>query len=432
MNAFRFSMLPLLALVALLLPGCLQDRCERSITYVEMTPIYMSMEDIRAGVGTEAARELNEPGNLYFKDNFVFISEINEGVHVIDNADPANPQPLSFIRVPGVRDMAIRGNMLFVDSYLDLVAIDITNPNAVFEAGREENVFPYGSWHRGLWADEALGIAVDFDQREITEDIDCEANTGWNWGRNVFFAQEDLATVQNVDPSAQSINTITNGIGGSMARFTLVEDFLYAVTSTDLISFSVTNLADPQQLSSQNIGWGDIETIFPMQGHLFIGSMNGMYIYSLSNPSEPIYTSEFQHMRSCDPVVVENDIAFVTLRDGATCNATGVNQLDVIDVANVNNPRLITSYPMDNPHGLGIKDGILFLCEGEGGLKVFDATNVNRIDRELITHFKDIDAFDVIPLEDVLLLIGADGFYQYDYSDLDNIKQLSHLPVIVQ
>ena len=36
---------------------------------------------------------------------------------------------------------------------------------------------------------------------------------------------------------------------------------------------------------------------------------------------------------------------------------------------------------------------------------------------------------DVIPFEDYLFMIGDDGFYQYDYSDLQNIQQISFIPV---
>ena len=85
---------------------------------------------------------------------------------------------------------------------------------------------------------------------------------------------------------------------------------------------------------------------------------------------------------------------------------------------------------MTNPHGLGIENGTLFICEGEYGLKVYDATDINKIAENLIEHNKQIHAFDVIPFQNVLLLIGEDGFYQYDYSDIHNIKLLSHIAVV--
>jgi len=46
---------------------------------------------------------------------------------------------------------------------------------------------------------------------------------------------------------------------------------------------------------------------------------------------------------------------------------------------------------------LGVKDEKLFVCDGEAALKVYDKTNVK--DLKQLSHFKNIDTFDVIPLE---------------------------------
>jgi len=128
-------------------------------------------------------------------------------------------------------------------------------------------------------------------------------------------------------------------------------------------------------------------------------------------------------------VVVEGNTAYVTLRSGTECQGF-TNQLDVIDVSNLSNPSIIATHQMQNPHGLGIDNGTLFITEGDGGLKVFDAAEPLTIGDNMLAHFKDLHAFDVIPFNNVLMLIGEDGFYQYDYSDLNNITLLSHIPVV--
>jgi hypothetical protein len=153
-----------------------------------------------------------------------------------------------------------------------------------------------------------------------------------------------------------------------------------------------------------------------------------MFIYDNSNPSSPEYRSSFMHVTACDPVVVNDDYAFVTLRSGTRCEGFN-NQLDVINIENLNSPWLVKTYPMQNPHGLGIDGNTLFICEGDYGLKVFDISDVNDISSNQLEHFPDINSFDVIPYEKVLLMIGEDGFYQYDYSDLKNIRLLSFMEV---
>ena len=84
---------------------------------------------------------------------------------------------------------------------------------------------------------------------------------------------------------------------------------------------------------------------------------------------------------------------------------------------------------MTNPHGLGIDNATLFICDGSDGLKAFDASDVMKIDQGLLAHYEDIDAFDVIPYNDILMMIGADGIFQFDYTDPKDIKMLSKIEV---
>jgi hypothetical protein len=153
-----------------------------------------------------------------------------------------------------------------------------------------------------------------------------------------------------------------------------------------------------------------------------------MHILDISTPESPVKISTYEHVMSCDPVVVDGSYAYVTLRTGTTC-ARGVDQLEVIDISNLESPRLVRAYPMTNPHGLGIDDKTLFICDGDAGLKAYDASDVNAIDQNQVAHYADINALDVIPFNDVLMMIGDDGIFQYDYTDPKNIKLLSKLAI---
>jgi hypothetical protein len=94
----------------------------------------------------------------------------------------------------------------------------------------------------------------------------------------------------------------------------------------------------------------------------------------------------------------------------------------VVDVSNLQNPELKVIYPMTGPNGLGIKDNLLFVCDGSDGLKVFDKSESPNLVQ--INHFKDIAAYDVIPLENSLLMIGEGTLRQYEYAN-NNIRLLS-------
>ncbi|MBF8964044.1 hypothetical protein I0P70_12380 [Pontibacter sp. FD36] len=200
------------------------------------------------------------------------------------------------------------------------------------------------------------------------------------------------------------------GQGGSMARFAISGNHLYTVDHSSLNIFDISTPEDPQQGQSLPIGFG-IETIFPFEDMLFIGTQTGMHIFSVKNPAFPQHISQYQHVVSCDPVVTDGRYAYVTLSTGTACRLA-INELQVIDLQNINDPTLLKQYSMTNPKGLGIANTRLFVCDE--GLKVYNATDVMNL--ELEHHFR-INAFDVIPDNGRLLVIGSDGLYQYQYED---------------
>lgn len=213
-----------------------------------------------------------------------------------------------------------------------------------------------------------------------------------------------------------------------MARFTTTGDYLYSVSNFNLKVFGLKNLAKPALISEVSLGWG-IETIFPHGDNLFIGANDGMYILDNSNPELPELLSRFNHAQACDPVFVVGDLAYVTLRDGNRCQNFN-NQLDVVDVSNLSWPKLLATHPMHNPHGLSVADNHVFICENDEGLKVFDVTDIESIGDQMVEHVKGLQTYDIITLPNkVAMVIGADGLYQFDYSDPSNLKQISVIPV---
>ncbi len=390
-------------------------------TYEALAPVYMGFDEFRQAPKMSSPQSIQQSGKIYFKDNYIFINEVNEGIHILDNTYPASPQKVGFYEILGNVDMAIRGNILFADSYIDLLAIDITNITQPIEVGRIENAFPNVlpvsidenlpyAWDQ---MNPAKGVVVGWKKTSVTTEY---SSGGWFWERNFTM---DLAA------NAESGGA---GVAGSMARFMLNNQYLHSIAQPWVLkTIDVSSPANMLTIDSINT-WREMETLFKYNGNLFVGTTTGMVIYSLENPSHPEFVSEINHINACDPVVVESDIAYVTLRSGNACNNI-TNQLDVIDISDITSPKLLKSYPLFNPYGLGIDDGTLFICDGADGLKVYDATNPLAIQSNMIAHFPGIDTYDVIPLGDILLMIGQDGLFQYDYSDPTNIELLSHITI---
>ena len=69
---------------------------------------------------------------------------------------------------------------------------------------------------------------------------------------------------------------------------------------------------------------------------MVLGTQNGIVFYNLDNMDEPRYVSEYQHVTSCDPVFVNGDYAYVTLRSGNSCWGW-VNELHIVNIEDINN-----------------------------------------------------------------------------------------------
>jgi len=225
--------------------------------------------------------------------------------------------------------------------------------------------------------------------------------------------------------SSSDSSDASSGTGGSMARFTCIGNYLYVVDDHYLRTYDISDSSKITQTSSIGASWGaSIETVFPKDSLLFLGSTGGMYIFNLKKPSIPHYISTTEHITSCDPVVVQGKYAFVTLRtdnDVFSCSR-GVNQLQVIDVSNLNNPITKGTYEMVNPRGLAIDGNLLFVCDGMD-LVVFNVTNPL-----LVTETKrfelDGTPYDVIAKNGLLILSYSSGLKQYSYSN-GTIQEIS-------
>lgn len=105
-------------------------------------PIYITYDDLKQ-VERQPPKALKESGKIYLRGAYLFVSEPNQGIHIIDNFDKKNPKPIAFIKIPGSQDVELKGDILYSDNGLDLVAVDIANPAAATVVKRVPGVFPY-------------------------------------------------------------------------------------------------------------------------------------------------------------------------------------------------------------------------------------------------------------------------------------------------
>lgn len=429
-------MIPGAFFLLILVTGCTTRLVQRTVTYYE--PVYLSWEDLRSSVNAGPAREIGKTGKIYLKDGWIFMSEPDLGIHIIDNKDPARPRQHAFLNIPGNKDMAILGNTLYADSYIDLVSIDI---GTLFVDGKAHvlnritNLFPYPypDYYvpRRYWYNN-----VRFSQPDPAQGI----VTNWKAvkSENYWYFEDDRILYSRESPSAGR-GAGNTGTAGSMARFITTERALYTVDWATMKVFDITRRGRETHVTNIQLS-NNIETIFPYDDYLFIGSMGGMGLYRVPGQTiVPEFVTWVNHRFSRDPVIFDGRFAYVTLFRG---------ELQVLDMKNLTNPAVTNIYQLYYPQGLGMIGRALYVCT-EYGLAVYDASRApvlyrvsnlqNSYDpdwpesRALYQPFTNYNGwndswYDCIPYGSNLLVSARQGLYNLDCSSPWKPRVLSVIP----
>lgn len=403
----------------LILQSCTKEKCTEIYDGITYTPIYASMASLRT-VNIQPAKALTSNGKIFVKGNYIFMNEVDKGFHIIDNTNPTNPQRIAFVSIPGNMDMIAKGNFLLVDNYVDLLTFNISNPANIQLVKRTENALPFRQYNYGLADDLNKGIIVSFDKKMEKMEMDCNSSGNFRMNNgNVFLLSATAAS-----SPTKSLGGI-NGQAGSLSRFATVNNYLYVANRYSITPIDITNVNNP--LVKPIISTGEIETLYGFNNSLLVGSPIGMFIYALTDPAVPVYLSSFSHWRGCDPVVAQNNIAYVTVRASGPCGGNR-NILDVLDISNLNQPVLIKNYQLENPFGLGIYNNKLGICDGKAGFKLYNASAGNNL--ILQNTVSNINAFDVIMNNEIALLIAKDGMYQYNITNSSSPVLLSKISIV--
>lgn len=394
-----------IATICSLLTSCGDSLCEQEVTYTKATAIYSDLEDLRINNINESPRVLKNANKIYLSDDLILISERNVGIHMFDNSNPETPVAINFLNVPGNNEIFVEDDILYADSYYDLLKIDLSNPLQAEIVSRLKSAF------NPQFFNDSGAALIGFNEEIVTEKLSCEANINENdW---LYY---DFQT-QKIDDSAIPTAFVSNGNGaiGTANRIAKTKDLIFIIDKINIYTFE-----DKKELSVatpvNQVGWA-LETIFHSDDHLFMGSNNEMHIFKIEDNKRVTYTGEFFHATGCDPVLPTNEeVAYVTLRSGDECPGD-VNNISVVDIANLSSPFLIQEIEMESPFGMTIHNDKLYVGEGINGFKVFDATQRNQI--FLVETNRDIETYDIIvhPSDSsILLFANPDGISQYSTS----------------
>ncbi len=406
----------------LLMYSCSSDINSAQLTYTKATAVYGDLNIQRNQPLNEEARPIVDPGKVFVSEDLLLIGEEGEGIHVYDNTNPENPTALSFISIPNNREFYVNDNFIYAESLYDMLKIDISDMTNPRLQNRVENAFIQDFINND---GEAL---IGFEFEEVTEEVE-EGTSIWNeiWGNNnqAFFDFEDRIIPASAVPA--SFAGSSNSSIGTVNRIAHSNDHVYVISNSFLTVFSDNQ--NLQLIQSEQAGWR-METIYPQDESLYIGTRNSVQVYNIETPTNPRWQASFDHVDSCDPVLPDGDVAYVTLRTNNSGCPGDINALLVLDISQENRISQLQEIEMLSPFGMTKIGDVLYVGEGDNGLKTFDASNGSNL--SMIDYDSTVQAYDVIAhptRSDIILIASPNGFGQYRVSDTQDLALLSLIQI---
>jgi hypothetical protein len=332
------------------------------------------------------SRGLRHPINMTISGDLLFVSDVLTGVHVLDVSDTANPTYKMRIPLQSNQGTAVKDDILYANDGLSLLAIRVGDSDY-------EIVKKIHGWYEGPtempWVE------------------------GPDRGYGCSCARRERIVANTPVPFA----------GSSFATFAVIDDYLYYLDQHNLVTADISTPEDPQIISRTHVGW-DVETLYPTDDLLFVGGELGMYIYDRSDPSAPIIIGGVRHFRACDPVVVADKTAYVTLRGGGACGGAR-DVLLCVDVTNPADPDVIGEKAMMTPHGLAVNGSLLYVSNGGAGFELVDVSQPSK--PFAVDAWPERATRDFIWAGSTLYTLGPDNLLIYDVSAPDSPRLLSEI-----
>ncbi|MCI0452331.1 MAG: hypothetical protein L0Z51_08055 [Candidatus Latescibacteria bacterium] len=334
------------------------------------------------GPSASTPEGLVAPINMTLADQTLYISDTQTGVHVYDVADPSAPRPVAAIPMTGNRGTAVKDDILYASNYRSLVVYRREGDTFTLVTELEPT---YDPWHEGGGTPKFKG------------------------GTEGYYYNCSCGTSSDQISGAP---TPTSG-GSSYATFALIDDCLYRVGNFQLVVYDVGTPEAPKEIARKDVGW-TIETIYPTNQYLFLGGTQGMSIYDRSNPAAPRFIGSFTHVRACDPVVVSETTAYVTLRGGNGCGQTR-DLLLTVNIADPSQPVVVAEKELATPFGLAVRDPFLYVSTGGSGYALLDVTDPKA--PAPLVAWPGWPTRDFLWSNDVLFVLGLDDVRIYDVTD---------------
>lgn len=130
----------LLTYVVFITSGCNDASKNGNLTIEGKKPVYS--KDLQwTTIEVRPAEQAQHLGKIVTYNNYIFLVDINKGVHIVNNSTPSSPQKIAFLSIPLCTDIAIKNNYLYANNGADMIVMNIANPAQAQLEKRVENVY---------------------------------------------------------------------------------------------------------------------------------------------------------------------------------------------------------------------------------------------------------------------------------------------------
>ena len=324
----------------------------------------------------------------------VYVADGWEGLKIIDVSDPYHPRPIGSCKTRGwAFDVVAKSDILYVaDAFKGLRILDVSSPSSPKEIGAYEIE---GLTHAGRLFLEKNSIYLA-DKNSGLHIIDV-SNTSKPTRLN-FIDFMDVAT---------GVTTIGQYLCAAAGR-----------NGLQVIDMSKpANLREVGSFQSQRHAF----CIATDGRYAYLGAHEGLHILDISNPFQPKQIGFFQEPGGFIDMVIKGKAAYIA-------NEFGLLAVDISDPFDPKKLGFISliEWPLSNAWGLDVSGTVACVVGGLSGLQIIDVSNPKN--PRLIGRFKHIGYVnDVAMAQAFAFTVGGDGLTAFDISNPRQPKKLGVL-----
>jgi len=140
-------------------------------------PVYVPLTELD-NIQSLAPQAIENTGPIFLLDTLFFMTEVKKGIHVFNVKDSSSVKNVGFLNIPAISDFTISNNIMYADSWMDLVTIDISDLQNIQLLNREKDAFEpllYPILYQGIFecVDVSLGAVVGWNDAQLNN-VKCQ------------------------------------------------------------------------------------------------------------------------------------------------------------------------------------------------------------------------------------------------------------------